>query len=305
MACADMCLRYAPATEVEAWGNRAEAEARAALAADDGLAEAHLARAAVARKREFDWDATLDASDRALVLDPNLDQAHFFKAAAYYHLGYMEEALIELEKGRRLHGADVVEPMRIEALVALFSGQFAPARARLEEVSRLSSRAIGDTYLALAYHYSGNSERARTMLESLATQSSASTAARASIALAGVLAAQHDHDAARRQVDQVLSRPYRDHHVVYGLGAAYAQLGDTHGRSTGCASPPTPGSHACRGSSATPGSSRSAVSRPTRSSSPTFERGATPRSRPIAADGRPHARHPCLATRRLCWYDRR
>ena len=106
--------------------NRAEAEARAALAADDGLAEAHLARAAVARKREFDWNATLDASDRALVLDPNLDQAHFFKAAAYYHLGYMEEALIELEKGRRLHGADLVEPMRIDALVALFSG---PVRA--------------------------------------------------------------------------------------------------------------------------------------------------------------------------------
>jgi tetratricopeptide (TPR) repeat protein len=65
------------------------------------------------------------------------------------------------------------------------------------------------------------------MLESLATQSSASTAARAGIALAGVLAAQGDHDAARRQIDQVLSRPYRDHHVVYGLGAAYAQLGDT------------------------------------------------------------------------------
>ena len=227
MACADMCLRYAPAAEVEAWGNRAEAEARAALAADDGLAEAHLARAAVARKREFDWNATLDASDRALVLDPNLDQAHFFKAAAYYHLGYMEEALIELEKGRRLQGADLVEPMRIDALVALFSGQFAPARARLEEVSRLSSRAIGDTYLALAYHYSGSSEQARTMLESLAAHSSASTAARAGVALAGLLAAQGDHEAARRQLDQVLSRPYRDHHVVYGLGAAYAQLGDT------------------------------------------------------------------------------
>jgi DNA-binding winged helix-turn-helix (wHTH) protein/tetratricopeptide (TPR) repeat protein len=227
MACADMCLRYAPAAEVEAWGNRAEAEARAALAADDALAEAHLARAAVARKREFDWNATLDASGRALVLDPNLDQAYFFRAAAYYHLGYMEEALIELEKGRRLKGADLVEPMRIDALVALFSGQFAPARARLEEVSRLSSRPIGDTYLALAYHYSGNSERARAMLESLAAQPSASTSARAGVALAGVLAAQGDHDGARRQVDQVLTRPYRDHHVAYGLGAAYAQLGDT------------------------------------------------------------------------------
>lgn len=226
MACADMCLRYAPAEEVEAWGNRAEAEARAALAADDGLAEAHLARAAVARKREFDWNATLDASGRALVLDPNLDQAHFFRAAAYYHLGYMDEALIELEKGRRLHGADRVEPMRIDALVALFTGQFAPARARLEEVSRLSSRPIGDTYLALAYHYSGSSERARTMLESLVAQPSASTSARAGVALAGVLAAQGDLGAARLRVDQVLARPYRDHHVAYGLGAAYAQLGD-------------------------------------------------------------------------------
>ena len=133
MACADMCLRYAPAAEVEAWGNRAEAEARAALAADDGLAEAHLARAAVARKREFDWNATLDASDRALVLDPNLDQAHFFKAAAYYHLGYMEEALIELEKGRRLHGADLVEPMRIDAsspCSAVSSRRLGPASKR-------------------------------------------------------------------------------------------------------------------------------------------------------------------------------
>ena len=72
-------------------------------------------------------------------------------AAAYYHTGYMQEALIEMEKGRGLHGLDVIEPIRIDALTALFSGKFAPAQARLEEVSRLSSQAIGDTYLALAY----------------------------------------------------------------------------------------------------------------------------------------------------------
>jgi hypothetical protein len=111
-------------------------------------------------------------------------------AAAYYHNGYMEEALIEMEKGRSLHGLDVIEPIRIDALVALFSGNSAPARARLEEVSRLSSQAIGDTYLALAYYYSGSIERGRTMLESLAESRSASTAARAGAALGGVLAAQ-------------------------------------------------------------------------------------------------------------------
>jgi len=226
MACADMYLRFARSGEVERWGERAEAEARTALALDSDLAEAHLARAAVARKREFDWNATITAGRRALVLNPNLDQARFFVAAAYYHNGYMEETLIEMEKGRSLHGADAIEPIRIEALVALFSGKFAAARAHLEEVSRLSSQAIGDTYLALAYYYSGSIERGRTMLESLANHSSASTSTRAGAALAGVLAAEGDPAGARLHIDRVLTRDYRDHHVAYSLGAAYTQLGD-------------------------------------------------------------------------------
>jgi DNA-binding winged helix-turn-helix (wHTH) protein/tetratricopeptide (TPR) repeat protein len=227
MASADMYLRFAPASEVDQWGERAEIEARAALGLDSDLAEAHLARAAVARKREFDWNATIEASRRALVLNPNLDQAHLFIAAAYYHLGYMDQALIEMENGRRLHGPDVVEPRRIEALVALFSGRFAPAAVHLAEVSRLSSQAIGDTYLALAHYYSGSTDKARTMLESLANSRSASTSARASMALAGVLAAQGDAAAARLLVERVLAGSYRDHHVAFGAGAAFAQLGDT------------------------------------------------------------------------------
>ena len=226
MASADMYLRFAPAGEVERWGERAEAEARAALDLDADLAEAHLARAAVARKREFDWNATVSAGRRALVLNPNLDQARFFIAGAYYHNGYMQEALIETEKGRSLLGVDLVEPIRIEALTALFSGNFAPAQARLEEVSRMSSQAIGDTYLALAYYYTGNISRGRAMLEELAKSRSASTAARSSAALAGILAAQGDRSGAVSLVDRVLTDNYRDHHVAYSLGAAYAQLGD-------------------------------------------------------------------------------
>lgn len=218
--------RGACPSAVERWGARTESEARAALDLDPDLAEAHLARAAVARKREFDWNATMEASRRALVLNPNLDQARFFMAAAYYHLGYMEEALIEMRKGRSLHGADVVEPLRIEALVALFSGNFVPARVHLAEVSRLSSQAIGDTYLALADYYSGSVERGRKMLEALATHTSPSTASRSGAALAGILAAQGDTDAARAHVDRVLAREYRDHHVAYSLGAAYMQLGN-------------------------------------------------------------------------------
>ena len=138
----------------------------------------------------------------------------------------MDEAIIELERGRHLRGLDVIEPIRIEALVAFFSGNFAAARTHLEEVSRRSNLAIGDTYLALAYYYTGSVERAKPMLEALASSESASTATRAGAALAGVLAAGGDRAAARATVDSVLASDYRDHHVAYSLGAAYAQLGD-------------------------------------------------------------------------------
>ena len=226
MASADMYLRFAPPQDVERWGERADAEARAALESNPDLAEAHLARAAVARKREFDWNATLSSSRRALALNPNLEQARFFIAAAYYHNGFMEEARIEMEKGRTLHGIDQIEPLRTDALIALFSGSFAAARGRLEEVSRLTSQPIGDTYLALAYYYTGSADRARSMLETLARSESASTATRAGAALAGVLAEHHEVAAARSHLERVLARAYRDHHVAYSLGAAYGQLGE-------------------------------------------------------------------------------
>lgn len=64
------------------------------------------------------------------------------------------------------------------------------------------------------------------MLEVQATSGSAATATRAGAALAGVLAATGDRKAARATVARVLAREYRDHHVAYGLGAAYAQLGE-------------------------------------------------------------------------------
>jgi DNA-binding winged helix-turn-helix (wHTH) protein/TolB-like protein len=225
-ASADMYLRFAPTSEFQQWGDRATREAGAALALDPDLAEAHAARAAVLRKRDFDWEAAISESRRALTLNPNLDQPHLVQAAAFYHLGLMEQAQAELGSARRVGTADRVEPLRVEGLIALFSSDFTTARQRLEEVSHQSSRAIGDTYLALAYFYAGDRDRARRMLETLAMDPSASTAARSSAALAGILAASHDAAGARRVLTGVLKGGYRDHHVAYSIAAAYAQLGD-------------------------------------------------------------------------------
>jgi tetratricopeptide (TPR) repeat protein len=63
-------------------------------------------------------------------------------------------------------------------------------------------------------------------LDSLASAGSASTTTRAGAALASVLAADTKREEARAQIQRALARGYRDHHVAYSLGAAYAQLGE-------------------------------------------------------------------------------
>ena len=79
MASADMYLRDATESESEGWGERAEREAAEALALDPDLAEAHVARAAVLRKREFDWTGTIETSRRAITLNPDSRSAAFVR----------------------------------------------------------------------------------------------------------------------------------------------------------------------------------------------------------------------------------
>ena len=50
------------------------------------------------RKSEFDWDATIRESRRALELNPSLDLPHYFIAGAYYHLGLLDRAEAELRE---------------------------------------------------------------------------------------------------------------------------------------------------------------------------------------------------------------
>ena len=134
-------------------GNRAEAEARAALAAaDDGLAEKGLGP----RGRGL----TANSTGSTPRWTPPRAQCSIrtWMSGAFFQGGRLLSP--------RLHGggahragerpppprADVGRADANRGARRPLRGQFAPARARLEEVSRLSSRAIGDTYLALAYH---------------------------------------------------------------------------------------------------------------------------------------------------------
>jgi TolB-like protein len=223
MACALMVLRFAPEAQASGWGDRAKREARQALKLDPQLAEAHEALAAVYRELEFNWDQTLRESDLALQLNANLDQPHFFRAAAFYHLGLLDLVETEVQAGLDVNPANRIDAVRMRAVGTLFGGGFQKAVPLFEELERLSKGTF-DYLLAQALYYAGDPGRAETMLRGI--RGSAPGNRRALAILASILAARHEQDEAETIVKTIRHSPRVDHHVSYSLGATYAQLGE-------------------------------------------------------------------------------
>ena len=192
---------------------------------DPGLAEAHLARAAVARKADFDWEATLEESRKALELNPNLDLARYFRAAAFYHLGLLDRAEEELRQAPEVDSQNRNEQLRSTGVVAFFRGRNADAIRNLEETRRTGGRAYTDSYLGQAYFYAGDTLRAFQILDSLRPSTSTPASMRSRASEASFSAFRGDRGSADRLIGEVIGSGYMDHHVAYSLGAAYAQLG--------------------------------------------------------------------------------
>jgi TolB-like protein len=219
-----MRLRFAPADEARAWSDRTEREAAAALALDPQLAEAHEALAAVYRAVEFDWERTLEESRRALELNPNLDQPHFYRATAFYHLGLLDLVEAEVAAGVRANPANRLDPTRMRGMAAMLGGQFSRALELFDEMQRSTRDASLNQLAAQAHYNMGAIDTADELLR--ASRGSAVGDRRAQAVLASQLAARGAQDEARAIATSVVASGYTDHHVAYSLGAAYAGLGE-------------------------------------------------------------------------------
>jgi TolB-like protein/DNA-binding winged helix-turn-helix (wHTH) protein/Tfp pilus assembly protein PilF len=219
-------VRYAHESDALQWAKRAEDEARRALEQDGSLADAHLAIASAAGTAygKFEWKIVLDRSAAALALDPSLDLAHLARMRAYYHLGLFEEASREGREAARLNPGHSVELDRLEVALLLFGGDYAKAVERAEPMLPLTDAPAVRHYLGLARYYAGDASGGRATLQSTMRIDSPDTRAQAS--LASIEAASGMQKEARARIAQIVRGTDLDHHVAYGLGAAYAQLGD-------------------------------------------------------------------------------
>jgi tetratricopeptide (TPR) repeat protein len=223
-ASAQMRIRFSAEGDVERWDEQAKRAANRALELDPGLAEAHEALASVYRSSEFNWEQTIAESDRALQMNPNLDQSHYYRAVAFYHLGLLELAEREANIGLQINPINRLEALRAKGAAALIAGNYSDAVALLEEARRLSSAPVIDWYLAQAVYYKGERDRAEKMLSEL--RGSAQAEQRAKSTFASFLAARGEKQQAQQKLDEVLAGSYMDHHVHYSVGVTYAQLGD-------------------------------------------------------------------------------
>jgi serine/threonine-protein kinase len=226
MASAQMHLRFASAADAPAWRERAEREAERAAALDGELAETHQALADVYGKTEFEWDRVFRESRKALDLNPGLHLPHAYLARAFYHVGLLERADEEARAALAIE-PDSSDALRHLGISHLLSGRFKEAVRPLEEVQRLSGKALSDYYLALAYYYSGDTARGEAVLDELTRATSASSSQRARAMLAAFLAARGERGRAAELVAQVEAGKFMDHHVAAGLANANAQLGSS------------------------------------------------------------------------------
>ena len=151
----------------EVWDARARQEARRALQLDPDLAEAHVALAAVHRFQEYDWDTVIRESRRALELNPSLDMPHLYLAVAYFHIGLLDEAELEVKAARELNPENRVEPLEILGAVSLFAGRTADAAGHLSQVQDLSDSRIVKYLLGWTLYYQGERQRAEALLETM------------------------------------------------------------------------------------------------------------------------------------------
>ena len=78
------------------------AAARTALQLDDELAEAHVSMGRIAFGYDWDWSAARNHFRRALDIDPNNRDAHFFHGMLFMALGRFDEAIAHMERAERL-----------------------------------------------------------------------------------------------------------------------------------------------------------------------------------------------------------
>ena len=196
------------------------AAARTALQLDDELAEAHVSMGRIAFGYDWDWSAARNHFRRALDIDPNNRDAHFFHGMLSMALGRFDEAITHMERAERLDPLSAAVQSGF-GRVLYRARRFDDAIAHLNEAIELEPQTPGNYHrLADVYEEVGRYD------EALALQGKEDTLlgrpAGASPAIARIYARMGKPAEARR----ILRTPRATRWSWMESATVYAALGD-------------------------------------------------------------------------------
>src|SRR5437660_12355033 len=155
-----------PAAHEGPWEQKALDDVEKALLLDPDLAEAHLARGFLlwTPSYHFPHERAVQEYHRAIVLNPNLDEAHHQLALVYLHVGLFDKALQELQTAVAINPSNTVAQYRI-GLTFLYQGRDEEALAVFAKFPSASNPAVSVYHMAWALLNLGRKDEAAAMIE--------------------------------------------------------------------------------------------------------------------------------------------
>ncbi|MBZ5500829.1 MAG: winged helix-turn-helix domain-containing protein [Acidobacteriia bacterium] len=211
------------------WLERAEHHGKRALALDPDLPEGHFARAYSlwSPAKNFQHAEAIEALEKVLTLQPNLERAHNRLGTILLHIGRLKEAHAAYEQGQRSNPKNLLS--HNINFVHLYSGDFARAQ---EGADAWLQESPGNKY-ALWFRpqpalLTGDLDLADQRLAEAVSQLADEPLV---VSLQGLLhARRHQTDLARQCARRALDFPRsfgHTHHTYYQIACVYAVLGET------------------------------------------------------------------------------
>jgi TolB-like protein/Tfp pilus assembly protein PilF/tRNA A-37 threonylcarbamoyl transferase component Bud32 len=210
------------------WQSKASDALERALSLQPALAEAYLARGILlwTRRNHFPAEQAIAEYRRAVVLKPNLEEAHAKLGLVYMHVGLFDDAVYELQTALEINPT-FANAQGLLGMTRLYQGQYPLAVEILAKVPRDHDPDWMGAILAQAYLHTGQVDLGKKMVDDRLREYPAGAWLLSTDAIFLARAGQREQAFERIEASIEQGKELGHfHHMMHHIGCALAVLGE-------------------------------------------------------------------------------
>jgi TolB-like protein/Tfp pilus assembly protein PilF len=216
------------APDQKEWNEKAFVETEKALELDPDSAVAHLARGRLlwTPANHFPHDKAIREYQRALSIDPTLDEARNQLALVYCHVGFFEEALAQSRQAITTNPNNNLAQLRIGQTLN-FQGKYGEALEVLRAIPQQTNPSLLGHQIAWSLFNLGKRDEASALLEQLLKDQKEDTGGVFTSVQAVVAASAGQQQLSEEKIKSAIQKGKgfgHFHHTAYHIACAYARL---------------------------------------------------------------------------------